>query len=76
MTDEPTTDTTTDTSVQQQDEPTVEQQDSVSELAVTTTKTKDYLGRSLVNIATDARDYLGRACIAGDKDYLGRSLVT
>jgi hypothetical protein len=42
----------------------------------TTTKTKDTLGRALVNIATAAKDYLGRATAAGDVDYLGRPLVT
>jgi hypothetical protein len=40
-----------------------------------TTRTKDYAGRALSNIAVDARDYLGRATKVGDRDYLGRSLV-
>lgn len=44
----------------------------------TTTDTKDYLGRALVNASpgtSDATDYLGRAVQAGDVDYLGRALV-
>lgn len=48
-------------------------------LLVTTTKTKDYLGVSLVNAVpgtSAATDYLGRAVVAGDKDYMGRGLVT
>jgi hypothetical protein len=48
---------------------------TAGELA-TTTKTKDWLGRPLVNIATAAADHVGRACKAGDLDYLGRPLVT
>lgn len=40
-----------------------------------TTMTKDYLGRELADIATDARDYLGRTTAAGDTDYLGRVLL-
>lgn len=45
----------------------------------TTTRTKDYMGRALINASpgtTDpAKDYLGRNVIASDKDYLGRLLV-
>lgn len=43
--------------------------------AVITTRTKDYLGRALRNIATAGIDYLGRSVAAGDLDYLGRPLV-
>jgi hypothetical protein len=43
--------------------------------AVITTRTKDYLGRALVNIGTDARDFLGRQTKAGDLDFVGRALV-
>jgi hypothetical protein len=42
----------------------------------TTTKTKDSMGRALTNIATAAKDYLGRATVAGDIDYMGVPLVT
>lgn len=42
---------------------------------VITTRTKDYLGRPLANIATNAVDYLGRQTKAGDLDYVGRALV-
>jgi hypothetical protein len=45
------------------------------EAAVITTKTKDYMNRALVNIATAGVDYMGRSVIAGDKDYMGRALV-
>jgi hypothetical protein len=44
----------------------------------TTTMTKDYLGRPLVNATpgtSQATDSMGRAVVAGNKDYLGRSLV-
>lgn len=44
----------------------------------TTTYTKDYIGRLLVNATpgtSDATDYLGRDVIAGNKDYMGRALV-
>ena len=45
----------------------------------TTTRTKDYMGRSLINAnpgTTDpAKDYLGRDVLAGNKDDLGRTLV-
>lgn len=42
---------------------------------VITTRTKDYLGRALRDIATAAKDYLGRSTKAGDLDHLGRPLV-
>lgn len=45
----------------------------------TTTRTKDHLGRALINDnpgTTDpAQDYVGRNTITGDKDYIGRDLV-
>jgi hypothetical protein len=44
-------------------------------LRAITTRTKDHLGRALVNIATDARDHLGRQTKAGDLDYVGRALL-
>jgi len=47
-------------------------------LRVTTTKTKDYLGRLLTNATpgtSQATDHLGRSVVAGDKDYAGRALV-
>lgn len=53
------------------DEPTVDPQ-------ITTTMTKDYLNRALVNAVpgtSNATDYLGRSVIASNKDYLARSLV-
>lgn len=53
--------------------------DAEVDLMVTTTKTKDYMGRLLVNATpgtSAATDFLGRAVIAGDKDYLGRALGT
>jgi hypothetical protein len=45
---------------------------------VTTTMTKDHLGRALTNAVPgtdDATDFMGRAVVTGDLDYLGRSLV-
>lgn len=39
-----------------------------------TTKTKDYYGRALVNIATNAKDYMGRSTTT-TVDYLGRLLL-
>jgi hypothetical protein len=45
---------------------------------VTTTMTKDWLGRLLTNAVPgtdDATDFLGRAVRTGDRDYLGRDLV-
>jgi hypothetical protein len=45
------------------------------DLKVTTSMTKDFLGRSLVTPGTNSKDYLGRVTVAGDKDFLGRSLV-
>jgi len=44
---------------------------------VTTTKTKDYVGRLLTNPTpgtSQATDYLGRSVVAGDKDHMGRAL--
>lgn len=41
----------------------------------TTSKSRDYLGRDIVTPDSNAKDFLGRACIAGDKDYLGRALI-
>lgn len=46
--------------------------------AVPTTRTKDYIGRSLINTTpgtSDATDFLFRGIKAGDVDYLGRVLV-
>src|SRR5262245_37557090 len=43
--------------------------------ATTTTKTRDYLGRTVTTPTTDARDHLNRGCITGDRDYLGRPLI-
>jgi hypothetical protein len=48
------------------------------DLLVTTTSTKDYLNRSLVNAVpgtSQATDYLGRSVVAGNKDFIGRNLV-
>jgi hypothetical protein len=45
---------------------------------VTTTMTKDWLGRALTNAVPgtdDATDHLGRAVRAGDRDYLNRLLL-
>lgn len=45
---------------------------------VTTTKTKDFINRPLVNATpgtSAATDYLGRSVVASDKDFLGRALV-
>jgi hypothetical protein len=45
----------------------------------TTTRTKDYMGRLLINAnpgTTDpAKDYMGRNVNTGNVDYLGRALV-
>jgi hypothetical protein len=45
----------------------------------TTTRTKDYMGRLLINEdpgTTDpAQDYMGRNVIASNNDYMGRALV-
>lgn len=44
----------------------------------TTTYTKDFLGRRLVNATpgtSAATDFLGRSVVSGNKDYLGRALV-
>ena len=52
--------------------------DAGIELAITTTKTKDYLARLLNNPTpgtSAATDFLGRSVVAGDKDHLGRALV-
>lgn len=40
----------------------------------TTTKTKDTVGRLLVDPTGTGKDHLGRAILTGDKDYLGRAL--
>jgi hypothetical protein len=40
-----------------------------------TTKTKDYMGRTLLTISTNAKDYMGRATTT-TVDYLGRTLLT
>jgi len=45
---------------------------------VTTTMTKDFLTRALVNAVpgtSNATDFLGRSVVAANKDYLGRALV-
>lgn len=60
------------------EEPTVEEQDA-PEQQVTTTMTRDFAGRQLVNPTpgtSNATDYLGRSVIASNKDYLGRNLQT
>jgi len=44
----------------------------------TTTMTKDFLARQLVNPTpgtSNATDFLGRSVLAANKDYLGRALV-
>lgn len=45
----------------------------------TTTSTKDFMGRALVNgtpgVTDPAKDYLGRNVKTGNKDYMGRALV-
>jgi len=44
---------------------------------VTTTMTKDYIGRLLNNPTpgtSQATDYMARSVVAGNKDYMGRSL--
>lgn len=41
---------------------------------VTTNKTADFLGRTLITPDSDARDYVGRQTIVGDRDYMGRPL--
>jgi hypothetical protein len=45
----------------------------------TTARTKDYMGRALVNanpgVTNPAKDYLGRNVNTGNVDYLGRALV-
>lgn len=45
----------------------------------TTTRTKDYMGRALINaspgVTDPAKDYMGRHTITSNKDYLGRDLV-
>jgi len=46
-----------------------------AEPMVTTAKTKDFLGRALVNPATAGVDFLARSVKAGDLDYLNRALV-
>lgn len=56
----------------------VVESDAEVDLMATTTRTKDYIGRLLVNATpgtSQATDFLGRAVTAGDKDYLGRALV-
>jgi len=45
---------------------------------VTTTMTKDFLNRGLVNPTpgtSNATDFLGRAVIAGNRDYMSRILL-
>jgi hypothetical protein len=41
----------------------------------TTTKTADFLGRTLITPGSAAKDYLGRDCLAGDKDFMGQWLA-
>lgn len=43
----------------------------------TTTKTMDFMGRSLTNPdpgTSDATDHLGRDVVTGDKDFVSRDL--
>lgn len=58
-------------------EPEPDEPDDVEapESFVTTTMTKDFVGRALITPAVNAKDFLGRATVTGDKDHLGRSLV-
>lgn len=45
----------------------------------TTTRTKDYMGRALINgtpgVTNPAKDYMGRNVNTGNVDYIGRGLV-
>lgn len=45
----------------------------------TTTRTKDYMGRLLINASpgstNPAKDYMGRPVDTGNKDFIGRALV-
>ncbi len=57
--------------IEDADEPQVEP-------AVTTTMTKDFLGRLLINPTpgtSQATDYLGRSVVVTNRDYMARSLV-
>lgn len=48
------------------------------EQLVTTTNTKDYLNRALVNAVpgtSQATDYLGRSVITANRDYMARNLI-
>jgi len=58
--------------------PAVEEELITVDPQVTTTKTKDFLARSLTNPTpgtSQATDFLGRSVVATDKDFLGRALV-
>lgn len=52
-----------------------ESDDPEVDAQATTTRTKDYAGRALANIATAGVDYLGRAIKAGNVDFMDRALV-
>ena len=59
------------------DDTVVEEADAEVEQQVTTTMTKDYLARNLVNPTpgtSNATDFLGRSVLAGNVDFLGRAL--
>lgn len=60
------------------EEAVLEEEGAAPGLQITTTRTKDYLNRGLVNPTpgtSQATDFLGRSVTAGDKDYLNRALV-
>lgn len=74
MTDTPTTPDPVDPDPDEPDPDAPETPD----LLVTTTRTKDYYGRALVNATpgtSAATDYLARSVVTGNLDYLGRALV-
>ena len=59
-------------------EPEPEPQAEEPGLLVTTTRTKDYMNRSLTNATpgvSNATDHLGRNVVTGNLDHLGRALV-
>ena len=59
-------------------EPATEPEAPQVDPQVTTTRTKDYVGRALTNAVpgtSNATDHLGRNVAAGNLDFVGRALV-
>lgn len=77
MSDEPVepVEPDTDPEPEPESEPEPEPESPEVNPTATTTRTKDYAGRALTNIATNGTDYLGRPILTGNVDFMGRALV-